>query len=696
MPIRIPHFLLPAPPAMRRVLVFALLLALAAPAFADGLLLADDRDYPGRLLRNRTTHVKVIIHGLVAETIVTQEFDNEWDRPVDGVYSFPLPPEARSTQLLYSRGDTLFKAVLQVQQQTANPGTGEGGIPALVNAYIGRNGLRLGLQDIRPGRPQRVILHYVSLLDYHQGTATYRYPFDTAGLFSRPLDHLEVDVDVRSSLPLVDAGLRSHDGMETRSATSDRFVGRLIAPRTYPIDDIVFEYTTASTDLSVDLYSIASELQQADPNGHFALIVRPPPTAQDAEVLPKTVVFLASISSTMAGFKLEQSLQGLREGLDQLREGDFFNVMAYNAGVERWRIAPVAATAANLEAASAWIASLSASGGSQLDLALDNALNQFASDDRVNVLIPFTDGRSQIDPRQLADRNANRVGIFPVGIGDELARERLEMTAALNYGFVTYFDEESDLRGGLVQLFEQISAPVIQAPAVFFRIGGIRDIARERYPAVFAGSYFAVAGRYSQPGDAEVTLTGTAVGGRTDLTFPVNFTQAADTNRFPAHLWAKDVIDQLEREIEIYGETEALRDSVIALSLRYELRSRYTAYVATYDEGDVESTDVEEEAPQPATRSEIASIYPNPFTTYATARIFLAPETARSATKLLKIYDVLGRLVAVIDLSNLGPGWHRVRLDPSQFFGPVPSGVYFAHLQVGNDVVSTQQLHYIR
>ncbi|MEM1093626.1 MAG: VIT domain-containing protein [Bacteroidota bacterium] len=682
---------------MRRLFVFALLLALAAPALADGLLLADDKDYPGRLLKNRTTHVKVIIHGLVAETIVTQEFENEWDRPVDAVYSFPLPPDARSTQLLYSRGDTLFKAVLRVQQQTSNPGTGEGGIPALVNEYIGRNGLRLGLEDIRPGQPQRVILHYVSLLDYHQGTATYRYPFDTDGLFSRPLDHLEVDIDVRSSLPLVDYGLRSHEGMTTQLATSERFVGRLIAPRTYPIDDIVFAYTTASADLSVDLYSIASEIQQPDPNGHFALVVRPPTTAQDIQVLPKTVVFLASISSTMAGFKLEQSLEALREGLDQLREEDFFNVMAYNSGVAQWRVAPVAATETNIEAAKTWLASLRASGGNQLDLALNNALNQFAAGDRVNVLIPFTDGRSQIDPRQLAERNPNRVGIFPVGIGDELARERLEMTAALNFGFVTYFDEDSDLRGGLVRLFEQIGAPVIQAPVLFFRIGGIRDIARERYPAVFAGSYFAVSGRYSQPGNAEVTLTGTAVGGRTDLTFPVNFTQAADTNQFPAQLWAKDVIDQLEREIEIYGETEALRDSVIALSLRYELRSRYTAYVATYAEGDVASTDVEDdEAPQPASRSEIASVYPNPFSTHANFRVFLAPETARSATTLLKIYDVLGRLVAVIDLSHLGPGWHTVRLDPSQFFGTVPSGLYFARLQVGNDVVSTQQLHYIR
>jgi hypothetical protein len=113
-----------------------------ALVFGDGLLLSKNDDYPGELLRNRVTEVTVKIEGLIAETVVYQEFVNEANFSVDAVYSFPLPADARSTMLLYTRNDTTFEAVLEVRQQATNPGTGDDGIAALINAYIGRNGLK--------------------------------------------------------------------------------------------------------------------------------------------------------------------------------------------------------------------------------------------------------------------------------------------------------------------------------------------------------------------------------------------------------------------------------------------------------------------------------------------------------------------------------------------------------------------------
>ena len=70
--------------------------SLIVQLFADGLLVPTDTEYPQNFLRNRMTHVTVTINGLVAETQVYQEFHNDWDQPVDAVYSFPLPPDARS------------------------------------------------------------------------------------------------------------------------------------------------------------------------------------------------------------------------------------------------------------------------------------------------------------------------------------------------------------------------------------------------------------------------------------------------------------------------------------------------------------------------------------------------------------------------------------------------------------------------
>ena len=107
------------------------------------------------------THVSVQINGLVAETAVYQEFENEWDRPVYAVYSFPLPADARATQFLYWANDKVYKAVLRVQEQATNPGTGGGGIIAEVNKYIGQNGIRIALKNVPAGGVQKVKLYLV-------------------------------------------------------------------------------------------------------------------------------------------------------------------------------------------------------------------------------------------------------------------------------------------------------------------------------------------------------------------------------------------------------------------------------------------------------------------------------------------------------------------------------------------------------
>ena len=96
-------------------------------AGADGLMLPAEPDYPHDFLRNRMTHVEVEMHGVVAVTSVYQEFVNEWHRETDAVYSFPLPPDARATEVLYWRDGKVLEAVLRVRDQAVNPGTGEGG-----------------------------------------------------------------------------------------------------------------------------------------------------------------------------------------------------------------------------------------------------------------------------------------------------------------------------------------------------------------------------------------------------------------------------------------------------------------------------------------------------------------------------------------------------------------------------------------
>src|SRR6266446_6161036 len=77
---------------MRRLLPVLLLLAMAAPAHATGLLIPTERKVPPLAMLNH--HVSVQIEDQVAMTKVEQTFRNHTDRQLEATYIFPVPKGA--------------------------------------------------------------------------------------------------------------------------------------------------------------------------------------------------------------------------------------------------------------------------------------------------------------------------------------------------------------------------------------------------------------------------------------------------------------------------------------------------------------------------------------------------------------------------------------------------------------------------
>src|SRR3954447_11614305 len=77
---------------MRRSLSVVVLLALAAPAPASGLLIPTEKTVPPLAMLNH--HVSVSIEDQVAITKVEQTFRNHTDRQLEATYIFPVPKGA--------------------------------------------------------------------------------------------------------------------------------------------------------------------------------------------------------------------------------------------------------------------------------------------------------------------------------------------------------------------------------------------------------------------------------------------------------------------------------------------------------------------------------------------------------------------------------------------------------------------------
>ncbi|MCB0283901.1 MAG: T9SS type A sorting domain-containing protein [Calditrichaeota bacterium] len=673
---------------LKNMIVICLLLA--GTLLADGLLVPSAEQYPKLFLKNRLTQVKVNIHGIIAETQVYQEFVNEWYDSTDAVYSFPLPENAKATEFVYWYNNVPYKAVLKVKEQAVNPGTGEGGIIAEVNEYIGNNGIKIQLKGIAPGSIQKVRLHYIQMCDFFQGKTTYSYPLDTRSFITYPLEHLQFSFYVNSGSLISGFQLPTHDNFKVVSQTDSTLHLEMIEPKAFLDDNLEFSYTTNRDKLGVDFYSIANDSSA----GHFALLLRPPNQAQPDSVLNRRFIFVLSNSNTMFGYPLEESISAIGTSLEKLTENDFFNIIVYNNAVSSWKSFPMQATGANILAAKTFLEALSTSYGSQLNLALDKALEQISDADFSNAILIFGDGNSPVDPRQVETANIHKCGIFPLAIGDNANRARLELLADLNYGFTTYIADDDNLKEKVNNVFEQVSQPVLSNVAMEYGRADLSHLIPSKTPTTYAGSYFFTAGRYNNPGESALSIAGNSVSGINFYNFRLDFSSSSSANKFVEYLWAKEMIDQLEHEIEVYDLESTLKDSLVALSLKYNIRCRYTAYIADYET--IWPTSVEQDKLVHLPRSFLQGNYPNPFNPSTTIRLYI-DTNALGKTIFLKVYNILGQLVTVIDISHFTTGWHNILFNGKDFYGnALPSGVYFVRLQVQNEIHSTIRMNLIK
>lgn len=666
---------------MRTIKLFLFVLFLATSLSADGLLIPQSETYPGICLRNRVTQVEIDIRGIVAETQVYQEFINESNDTTNAVYSFPLPPDARAIKFLYWYDGIVYQAVLKERQQAVNPGTGGGGEIAEINNYMGRNVIRVMLKNIAPGAIQKIKLWYLSHCDYYNGAVNYTYPLDTEDFIDYPLEHLQFNVQIQSRSPIVN--LESTHGNFTRTQPdSYRCSCEWLLPKSYPARDFGFTYRTRQDSLTMDLYSCAND----SVNGHFALYAFPQCDIESDKVLNRRIIFAVNTSSDMYGARLEQCVAAVKTVIEQLNDSDVFNVLSFAYNVHSWKDNPVPAIGSNIESAKTFLNSLSPNGGSSLNTAIDVALEQITDDSFNNIIMTLGNGRSRIDPKMIADQNTFNAGIFPIGIGDEVLRARLEMTAGLNHGFVTYFQDGDPIREGIIKLYQTISRPVMKDVVMEFGGAQVNDMLPTTTPSMYAGSYLFLTGRYDNSPHLSLAMAGRTRAGQEALNFALDFNTKTDTQVFVQSIWAKEMIDHLEREIEIYGETEALKEQVVRLSLLYNIRSRYTAYVADYETEYTSS--VQDRTRFQLPRSHIISNYPNPFNPVTWIKVYLAPASS-NRVKVLRIYNMLGQLVRVIDITHLSTGFNQIKFDGCDYTGqPLASGQYIVQLQAGEQISS--------
>lgn len=550
------------------------------------LALVDGVEVPLPLAEVR---VRTSIAGDVARTVVEQDFHNAHAVPLEAVHLFPLPEDGAVVEMELRAGETVVRGECK-ERQAAEAEFAEArasGHRAALLTQERADVHTLRVTRIPPGEAVRVRLVVVERLERVDGTYRWRFPTVIAPryLSGQPIGHdgpgvlpatdrvpdadrlqpplrlaggTRLDLEVEIAGPVRRLAVAQHavrmdlDGQGVRlapsaSATLDR--------------DFVLAFATAEAD---------TVISRAWTDGSHTLVVVEPPSAAFPPPLPRDATFVVDISGSMEGVKMVAAKRALTAALHGLVAGDRFRLIAFDDRVEPMSPDFVAYDEHSLKRADAWIAGLSARGGTEMLPAIQEALRPNDTAGRSRSVLFITDGQAWNEAELTAAVANRRQGarFFTFGIDTAVNGALLKRLARVGGGTCELATPSDDIEEVLANLEARFGSPLLEGVAV----EGLSS-ARLSGEAVFTGRPATLLVEGAAP-----SLTVTARGATETVRFPV----APQRVDFPlGALWARDRIAALEDRLVLKPfEEEALRPEIVRLALAWSVASRFTAFVA--------------------------------------------------------------------------------------------------------------------
>ena len=585
-----------------------LLLLLPAGVFAQGLLVNVNVSEHVRLprlashpampaassykIKEIDVHAKLVDQ--VAKVQLSQSFVNTGSVQMEVAFMFPLPYDGAIDQLTLLVDGKEFPARLLAKDEarrTYEAIVRKNRDPALLE-WIGTGMFQTSVFPVPPGAERKVTLSYTQLCRKSGRLTDFLFPLSTAKYTSQPVEKLSIEVAIESQGDIKNVYSPTHDVEVKRD--SHRATAAYKAQNLIPGDDfrLLFDFDSGKLGTSVVSYR-----PMADDDGYFLLLTSPEIKRDPAERPKKTVLFVVDRSGSMTGAKIEQAKGALKFVLNNLREGDTFNIIAYDSAVESFRPELQKFDDETRKAALGFVEGIYAGGSTNIDGALTAALAQLKDSSRPNYVLFLTDGLptagEQNEMKIVANsesHNRVRARVVAFGVGYDVNSRLLDKLARQNSGQSEYVRPDENIEERVSRLYNKIEAPVMTDVAIRFALDEQRAEAGEPvnrlYPKkvydLFEGDQLVLVGRYKRAGAAKVTVTGSVAGRQESFDFPATLTDKSndETFAFVERLWAMRRVGEIIDELDLQGQNPELVKELVELSTRHGIMTPYTSFLA--------------------------------------------------------------------------------------------------------------------
>ena len=538
-------------------------------------------------LELREEKVTVKIDERIAKTTVEQEFHNPNSTVREGTFFFPVPKGAAIQDFQMEIGGKMVKAELLKADKAREIYTSivrKMQDPALLE-YAEQDLFKVRIFPFEAHGKKRIKLTYNQVLRNDAGLVEYTFPLSTAKYSATPIEQLSIKVEIDSSVPIKAIYSPTHE-VEVKRDGGKRAVVGLEARGVRPDQNFKLYFSPEQKDVSVNLITH----RDGNDDGYFLLLAAPGVDAA-SKVVEKDVVFVLDTSGSMAGEKLEQAKKAMLFCVENINDGDRFEIIRFATETESVFEKLLPADKSNRSKAREFVKGLKPIGGTAINDALLKALSMRPTEGkRPFVVIFLTDGRptvgvtgeNEILKNVLA--KADKTRIFCFGIGTDVNAHLLDKITEGTHASSQYVTPNEDIEVKVSSFYTKINAPVLSDPKLKFPENiRVTALYPNALPDLFKGEELVLVGRFKGEGKGHILLEGTINGKAVQHEFAVTFPAKSDRDFIP-RLWATRRVGYLLDEIRLHGEKQELKDEVTELARKYGIVTPYTAYLIIEDE----------------------------------------------------------------------------------------------------------------
>jgi Ca-activated chloride channel family protein len=530
----------------------------------------------------------------IARVQVSQKFTNTGSVPLEVCFVFPLPYDGAIDRLTLLVDGKEYEAKLLAKEEARRRYeeiVRKNRDPALLE-WVGNSMFQSSVFPVPPGASRTVSLRYSQLCRKNYGLTDFIFPLSTAKYTSQPLEKLSLRVAIESSQPIKGVYSPTHE-VKTERPDDKHAVVKFEARELVPGDDFRLFFDSGEGELAASAISYRPKMGD---DGYFLLLASPDVTAAEDRHVAKTVVFVVDRSGSMSGEKIDQAKGAAKFVLNNLRDGDLFNIIAYDSEVETFRPELEKLSDETRAAAMGFVEGLYAGGSTNIEGALKRAFGMLADERRPTYILFLTDGLPTTGEtgesalvQYTEEANKVRARLFAFGVGYDVNSRLLDRLARTNFGLSQYVRPKENIESSVAALYRKIGSPVLTGVKVVIDVEGATSgtpPVNRLYPKgefdLFAGDQLVLVGRYRQSGTAKVKLTGRIGDEEKSFDFPASFVEASDddTNVFVARLWATRRVGEIIDELDLKGRNEELVGELVSLATEHGILTPYTSFLA--------------------------------------------------------------------------------------------------------------------